>query len=89
MTRTSKPQVVDAEALNASIENAAVMIARRHNLIAEDGTIMCWSCGAREALIPSLHCGGCLGAYYGKHHITLPACLNRAQTAADREAMRR
>lgn len=70
-------------------DELALSLARKHKLADGAGLIWCWSCGAREALIPSLHCGGCLGAYYGKHHITLPHCLNRAQTAADREAMRR
>lgn len=69
-------------------EATAFGMARRHNLVAEDGTVVCWECKTREALIPSLHCGGCLGAHYIAHHIVLPFCMNRAQTDADRAAMR-
>lgn len=41
--------------LSAAIEETARRLAHRNNLIAEDGTICCWRCIERAALLPSLH----------------------------------
>lgn len=35
-------------------------LAVRHNLVCDDGTIVCWECRTAEALLPSLHCWPCL-----------------------------
>ena len=66
------------------INATAAGLAHKHNLVCDDGSIICWECGAREALMPSLHCGGCLGAVYGRKGIVDPQCLNRAQTEHDK-----
>jgi hypothetical protein len=79
---------VSAELAGAGLEDfaedAAFAYARKFRLVCEDGTIVCSKCGTREALLPSLACGGCLGAYYASKHITLPHCLNRKQNEEDK-----
>jgi hypothetical protein len=67
---------------DAIINSCALAMARRHNLVCATGEIVCWGCGDRLALLPSLHCGACLGAHYARHHITTPWCPNRAQSPA-------
>lgn len=67
---------------DALIEETARAMARRHNLVCETGEIVCWECRERLALLPSLHCGACLGAAYSRLHIVNPQCINRAQPRA-------
>ena len=61
------------------IEACSVALARQHNLVCADGSIVCWACGERYALLPSLHCGQCLGAAYARNNIITPWCVNREQ----------
>jgi hypothetical protein len=37
-------------------------LAHRHNLVCEDGSVVCWHCRNDVALMPSLHCHRCLCA---------------------------
>jgi hypothetical protein len=67
------------EAMSAVIGEVAMGLARKHNLVCIDDSIVCWGCGNRLALLPSLHCGSCLGAHYARKHITSPWCLNSRQ----------
>jgi hypothetical protein len=65
----------------------AYSIARKHKLEA-DGTIWCWNCSSRAALMPSLHCPTCLAESWRRMGIVMPECPNRLQTPADVEAAR-
>jgi hypothetical protein len=68
------------EALDGVIETAALAYARKWRLVADDGAVWCATDRCeRLALLPSLHCGSCLGAHYARKHITSPWCLNRRQ----------
>lgn len=58
-------------------------LARQHNLITEAGTIVCWACGERRALMPSLHCHVCLAAAHRRVGRVAPLCVNREQTPED------
>lgn len=49
-----------AELANERLIEMAKTLAVKHNLVCENGQIVCWECRDREALIPSLHCPGCL-----------------------------
>lgn len=71
------------QALDAIIDEAAVAYAHKWRLVDDKGQIWCATdrCD-RLALLPSLHCGSCLGAHYARHHITQPWCVNRAQPQA-------
>lgn len=72
------------QALDTIIEEAALAYAAKWRLVADDGTIWCATDRCeRLALLPSLHCGSCLGAHYARHHITMPQCINRAQQPAE------
>lgn len=73
--------------LSGSMEEIAHHLARRHKLEAE-GTIWCWSCSQRAALMPSLHCPSCLAESWRRMGIVQPECPNRLQTTADVEACR-
>lgn len=64
--------------------STAMTFAIRNNLVADDGTIVCWWCRRSAALLPSLHCGPCLLEGYERttraqcdyaraHHVVLPA----------------
>lgn len=77
-----------ADAIATHVNATAAGLARKHNLVCDDGTIVCWDCREREALMPSLHCGGCLGAAYARKGIVDPQCLNRVQTDADKAHMK-
>ncbi len=57
----------------------AMGLARRHNLVCDNGEVVCWECRERLALMPSLHCGSCLGEAYSRLNITDPQCVNVAQ----------
>lgn len=63
----------------AIVEQAARAYAKRWNLIGTDGYLWCANCVERHALMPSLHCGLCLGAAYVRMGIVQPACLNHEQ----------
>ncbi len=63
-------------------------LARRHNLVAEDGTVWCWECKREAALMPSLHCPPCLADAWDRLGITEPVCEQREQTERDKELMR-
>lgn len=59
-----KPEELDsgiAQFMNVT----AAALAKKHNLICTDGTIVCWECRKRVALMPSLHCHLCLSAKRG------------------------
>jgi hypothetical protein len=62
------------------IELAALAYAEKWRLIDDQGRVWCATDRCeRLALLPSLHCGGCLGAHYARHHITSPMTVNRRQ----------
>lgn len=61
------------------INEMALALAKQHNLITADGGIVCWECGEAWALMPSLHCGRCLGAAYQRLHIHEPWCQQHEQ----------
>lgn len=61
--------------------------ARKHNLVCEDGTVVCWDCRKREALLPSLHCPLCLADVWRRLNITDPKCEQREQTDNDKRLM--
>ncbi len=63
-------------------------LARRHNL-ERDGTIWCWNCSQRAALMPSLHCPVCLADSWRRTGTVAPQCMNRDQTQADVDAVMR
>lgn len=63
-------------------------LARRNRLVDDNGTVWCWECNAREALLPSLHCPVCLAASWRRKGIVNPQCVNRSQTDDDRRIMR-
>lgn len=62
-------------------------LAKQHGLERE-GTIYCWSCTERPALMPSLHCHLCLAAHH-KRRGKVGVCPNRPQTPEDVEACRK
>jgi hypothetical protein len=71
------------QALEAMIANAAIAYAHKWRLVDDKANIWCATDRCeRLALLPSLHCGGCLGAHYARHHITTPHCINHAQPQA-------
>ena len=45
------------------IEVMAEVLIKRHRLRRADGTVMCWGCFARDALMPHLHCEQCYEDY--------------------------
>lgn len=65
----------------------AYSLAKKNNL-EHDGTIWCWNCSERSALMPSLHCHVCLTAAHRRKGREMPVCLNRKQTPEDVEAVR-
>jgi len=65
--------------IEAVLDTAAWAYAKRWNLIGQDGLLWCAACVEAHALLPSLHCGPCLGAAYARLGIVQPACLNREQ----------
>lgn len=48
--------------IRARLNALAQAIAIRNNLVEDDGTIICWECRKKPALLPSLHCPHCLHA---------------------------
>jgi hypothetical protein len=70
------------------MEELARRLAARDRLLV-DGVIWCWNCGAKAALMPSLHCPQCLAAEYRRTGRVAPECVNRQQTPADVEAVSR
>lgn len=72
-----------AEAIGATLaavlDDAARAYAKRWNLIGTDNLIWCAACVERHALLPSLHCGLCLGAAYSRLGIVQPECVNTEQ----------
>lgn len=61
--------------------------AIRDRLVCDDGTVICWECRAREALIPSLHCPTCLADAWRRLNITNPCCEQREQTEEDKRRL--
>jgi hypothetical protein len=49
-------------ALGTAVREMAITLARRENLVADDGQIYCWHCNRLGALMPSLACKACLDA---------------------------
>lgn len=74
----SGPETIGG-ALDAIVEQAARSYAQRWRLVSPDGLIWCANCKVEPALMPSLHCGRCLGTAYVRLHIVVPCCVNRAQ----------
>jgi hypothetical protein len=74
----SVPEAIGSS-LEAIIEEAARSYAQRWRIIGTDGFVWCAECVERHALLPSLHCGLCLGAAYSRLGIVVPACLNHEQ----------
>lgn len=70
-----------------NIHETAIGLARKHNLVCNDGTIVCWECQQVEALMPSLHCPRCLQAVWARLNIHDPQCEQREQTAEDKRRM--
>lgn len=62
-------------------------LARRHNLVCDDGQIICWECKRTEALLPSLHCPVCLADAWRRLGIIEPQCEQRTQTEDDKSLM--
>lgn len=46
--------------LFADMSDTALILARKHRLMAEDGKLYCWNCNRLGALLPSLRCARCL-----------------------------
>lgn len=67
------------------VMGTAHALARKHKL-ERDGTIWCWNCSEKPALMPSLHCHVCLTAAHRRKGREMPVCLNRKQTPEDVEA---
>jgi hypothetical protein len=63
----------------ALLVESALAQAKKNNLVCDDGTIICWDCKKREALLPSLHCPLCLAAAWQRLGITEPWCPNYEQ----------
>jgi len=76
-------------AMSAVITEVAMGLARKHNLVCTDESIVCWHCGNRLALLPSLACPACLGAAYSQRHLTAPLCVNRRQECEQDASQRR
>lgn len=71
------------DALDTIIEQTAIAYAHKWRLVDDQGRVWCATDNCQHlALMPSLHCGRCLGAHYARNHITMPWCHNREQSAA-------
>lgn len=78
--RTEQPRPASAPTRHEiDIEEMARALAIAHNLVTAEGTMVCWECREQYALLPSLHCGKCLGAAYQRLHIVEPWCQQREQ----------
>lgn len=69
------------------VHELARSLARRHNLVCDNGAIVCWECKQHEALLPSLHCPKCLADAWRRLGIVEPQCIQREQTEADKSLM--
>jgi hypothetical protein len=58
---------------------SARALAVQHNLVCTDGSIICWACRKRAALMPSLHCPACLAEAWHRLGIIEPQCPNYEQ----------
>lgn len=67
--------------------DTARALARAHNLVCDNGQIVCWNCKRHEALMPSLHCAPCLGEAWRRLNIHDPRCEQREQTDEDKRLM--
>lgn len=76
-----------ANRLMADPDALARSLARRHNLVCNDGSVVCWNCRRESALMPSLHCGACLGETWRRLGIIEPRCEQREQTEDDKRLM--
>lgn len=61
----------------------------REQKLEHDGTIWCWHCSERRALMPSLACHVCLAAHHRRAGNLAPLCVNREQTPEDVEAVKK
>jgi hypothetical protein len=77
------------ELVSSAVESIARSLARKHNLVCDDGSIICWECGKREALLPQLHCGICLDITRRRMGHYDSQVLNRAQTPEDCAMLRK
>ena len=70
MTDTaSSTQVATAAEAFGDLHADALVQARKNKLIDESGTIWCWNCGQKPALLPGLHCPFCRAEHIaGKLH---------------------
>lgn len=50
------------ETIRGQMNALARTIAQKNGLVQTDGSIVCWECRAKPALLPSLHCPHCLHA---------------------------
>lgn len=64
-------------ALMTEVREMAITLARRENLLADDGQIYCWVCNRLGALMPSLCCRGCLDEHRER------TARDRAQSARE------
>lgn len=78
--RTEQPSAASTPTRHEiDIEEMARSLAKQHNLITAEGHFVCWECREQYALMPSLHCGRCLGAAYQRLHIHEPWCQQHEQ----------
>lgn len=68
-------------------EGLARSLAVRHNLVCDNGVIVCWNCKRERALMPSLHCATCLASAWERLGIIEPKCEQREQTEDDMRLM--
>jgi hypothetical protein len=54
------PLVEHASVAFGSVLECARSLAAMHNLVCDDGTVVCWACKRVEATYPALHCADCL-----------------------------
>lgn len=62
----------------AAMHEVARDLARKHDLVSEQGVIICWNCRDADALMPSLHCPACLAKARKRLNIA-PSTLNTEQ----------
>ena len=60
MNETDSRSPAPTAALMTEVREMAITLARRENLIADDGQLYCWACNRLGGLMPSLVCRGCL-----------------------------
>lgn len=64
--------------MTEAMHEVARELARKHDLISDQGVIICWNCRDADALMPSLHCATCLTKARKRLNIE-PTTVNVAQ----------